>query len=97
LADSASRSGFNLSITESFQWNSASHQFLLKDVVHVAELCFVFGAQDQLVFFEYDIRRASFEVEPLTHFFQRLIESIYDLCGVDLRDDIEGILLRHWR
>ena len=47
------------------------------------------------MFFEYDIRRASLEVEPLAHFFERLVESIYDLSGVDLTGDIEGVLLRH--
>ncbi len=31
----------------------------------------------------------------LPHLFDGLIESVCDLGGVDLRDDVKGVLLRH--
>src|SRR5215216_382993 len=78
---------FNLAVTECFQRNATSDEFLLQDVVHVAQLCFVFSAKNQFVFLVYDVGRTALEVEALSHLFEGLVESICNLRGVDLGDD----------
>jgi len=45
--------------------------------------------------FKGDLALAAFKVESLLDLFHSLIDRVFDLCKINLRDNIKCVLLRH--
>src|SRR5262249_23528977 len=97
LSHRATRRRLDVAITQRFQRHASPHELLLQNVVHVTQLRFVLGCEHQLLLFERDVSFAALEIEALAHFLHCLVDGVHDLCPINLRDNIKGILLRHLR
>src|SRR5439155_10698269 len=89
LTDGAAGSRLRFSITKGFQRHAAAHQFLLQNLVHIAQFGLVFGRKHQFFFLERYSRAAALEVKTLADFLHRLVERVRDFSAINLRDDIE--------
>ncbi len=79
MSDGAARSLLDFPITERFERHSTPNELLLENVVHIAQLGFIFGGEHEFVFLERYVGGTALEVEALANFLKRLIESVYDL------------------
>src|SRR5205814_237983 len=89
LANCATSRGFNRAVRQSLQRHAATHQFLLKNIVHVAKLGLVFSRENEIVLFQSNVGIAAFEVEALTHLFDSLMNRVRDFRAINLRYDVE--------
>src|SRR6185295_3305508 len=80
LSHRTTRRRLDLAVAECFQGHATADEFLLQDVVHVAQLRIVFGSEHELILLVHDGGRAALEVETLAHLFDSLIKSVCNLC-----------------
>ena len=89
LANRAARGRLDATVGEGLEGHAAAHEFLLEDVVHVAQLRLILSREDQLALFEPHLGTASLEVEALPDLLHGLVEGVLDLRDVHLRNDVE--------
>src|SRR2546425_1898171 len=89
LTDCASGRSVDVAVAQSFQGHTTPHEFLLQNLVHVAQFGLVFSQKHQFLFFQGDIGMTSFKVESLTHFFHGLVNCVHYFSAINLRDDVE--------
>jgi hypothetical protein len=75
---------------DAFEADLAFGEFVQDDFVEGFEVKLVFGGQFNFVFLENDFRWRVFEVETGGEFLPGLIDGVFQLHGVDLRDDVKG-------
>src|SRR5262245_63630186 len=96
LANRPAQSRLDAAVSQTLERHAALDQFRLQDVVETLQLVLVVRSQnDRFVSFRFDVALATFEVEPRMDFLQSLIDGVDYLGVINLRYDVECVLLRH--
>src|SRR6266850_322434 len=89
LLHGAPGGGFRIPVRQGLQRHSATHQFLLQNVIHVSQFGFVFGGKSEVLFFQRHCSLAVLEVKPLSNFFHGLVDRVHYLSAIDFRNDVK--------
>src|SRR5262245_2479880 len=96
LANRPAQGRFDTAVSQSLERHAALDQFRLQDVVEALQLVLVVRSQnDRFLSFKFDVALAPFEIEPRMDFLQSLIDGVDYLGVINLRNDVECVLLRH--
>src|SRR5215475_3773869 len=96
LANSPAERRFQTAVSQPLERHAALDQFRLQDFVEALQPVFVIRFQnDRFAPFKLDVALAPPEIEPGMDFLQSLIDGVDYLGVIDLRNDVECVLLRH--
>src|SRR5688572_4234949 len=85
----------HLPVVQGPQRDAALDQLPLQNVHDRLQLVLVVRREGQRLLIEYDVARASLEVEPLADLLHGLLDGIRSLHQVHVRDDVERVVSRH--